>query len=497
MKLLLPSLMALALAACGPVAQKPAQPLTLVPAPQSVTRDAGTLELGKKVALDVDGAAPGAERAVRALLSRLRIDTAADAPVTIRLRRVEAPELGPEGYRLDVGKSVVLSAHTDTGLFHAVQTLRQMLPAQPAPAYTLPHAAIVDQPAYTWRGSSVDVARSYLPVSYLKKHIDRMAFFKLNRLHLHLTDDQGWRIQIRKYPALTDIGGASAVEGGVAGYYTQEELKDLVAYAQARHVVIVPEIDLPGHTQAAIASLNELACDDVTNLAPYTGVEVGFSKLCLTKPEVIYPFVRNVLEEVVAIFPSEYIHIGGDEIKDPGYAEFISRASAIVDDLGRTAVVWEEGSVADMRPEVLLQLWNDEYDIQAAVDKGHKLILSPCSRMYLDHSNYAGQPDTYTWCRKEGVPLKRVYAFAPEAFPHAAGVEGTLFSELVHSGETADNRLWPRLAAVAELAWTHKEKRGYLDFTRRMGGLRAHLDALGIHYYADPDLGWGEQPAAE
>lgn len=490
MKYFLAALAAIVLAGCGQIVPNTPQPLSLVPYPQNVQRHDGALALAKSVNLVVDGDAPNATRAVHALLSRLDLNVTAGAATQITLRLIDAPKLGAEGYRLTVGDNVVLSAGTDAGLFYAVQTLRQLLPVQSADSYAVPHVTISDVPSYAWRGSSVDVARSFLPIAYLKKHIDRMAFFKLNRLHLHLSDDQGWRIQIKKYPKLTEIGGASAVEGGRSGYYTQAQLKDLVAYAKARGIVIVPEIDLPGHTQAMIAAYNKLACDDVTNLDTYSGIEVGFSKLCMTKPDVIYPFVRNVLKEVVAIFPSKYIHIGGDEIKDPGYAGFVTKAAQIVDDLGRTAIVWEEGSVADLSPDVRLQLWNDDYAIADAVNKGHQLILSPCSYMYIDHANYPGQPHTATWCDKDGVPLARVYSFNPQSFPAAVGVEAALWSERVHTNATADNRLWPRLAAVAEVAWTPKSERDYTRFTERMGAMRARLDAFGIHYYPDPDLGW-------
>lgn len=464
--------------------------LTLVPYPSSVVRHQGEWELGNVVHLE---AATGSETslpALKRLLADLDITESDTAESQIELFLVQEPELGEEGYRLIIDNQITLSANTDTGLFYAVQTLRQLLPAEVQASYPLPLVDITDSPSYPWRGNMLDVARSFLPADYLKAHIERMARFKLNRLHLHLSDDQGWRVEIKQYPKLTEIGGASAVTGGRSGFYTQEQIRELVTYAEARHVTLVPEIDLPGHTQAAIASYNELACDDVTNLNTYSGLEVGFSKLCLTKPEVIYPWVENVLSELVELFPSEYIHIGGDEIKDPLYGEFIGRATRIVADLGRTAIAWEEGSVADNDPDVLLQLWNDQYDIQPALDRGHQLIVSPCSYTYFDHGNYAGQPNTYDWCRKEGVPLARAYSLDPSAFGATVGVESAMWSELVHTNAVADNRLWPRLASTAELGWSRAEDRDYAEFVARLSALRAQLDALGIEYYREPDLGW-------
>ncbi|MCR6661792.1 MAG: beta-N-acetylhexosaminidase [Luteimonas sp.] len=473
-------------------ADTPATVAHLVPLPQSMQPQQGELHLSGAVKLDVDAAAPNARRALEEALSGLGVATDDSAKTQISLQLVDDASLGEEGYRLVVGDDIRLSASSDVGLLYAVQSLRQLLPAQLQPEYRLPRVEINDVPAYGWRGLSLDVARSFLSVDYLEKTIDRMAFFKLNRLHLHLTDDQGWRIEIKAYPKLTEIGGASAVEGGRSGFYTQDELKHLVAYAQARGITIVPEVDLPGHTQAALASYNELACDDVTNLAPYSGLEVGFSVLCLEKPDVVYPFVRTVLEEVLAIFPSQEIHVGGDEIKHPLYADFVSRAAAMVDEMGRTAIFWEEASVGDTKPNVLFQFWNDGYDIAAAVEEGHPLVLSPCSYFYIDHGNYAGQPQTYDWCRKEGVPLARLYSFDPSPFKTAVGIEAALWTELVHTDAAADNRLWPRLAAAAEVAWSPGGKRSYEGFVQRMGALRPHLDAMGVQYHPEPDLGWDE-----
>lgn len=482
------------LLAVGGCAHRPTvthhDPLRIVPLPQSVQRQTGELKFAHAVALKSDPAAPRASQMISALLTQLELAQDATAATRITLQLTTDATLPAEGYRLTINDGIEVIASSDIGLLHAVQTLRQMLPPQPQAQYRLPHVAISDAPRYAWRGLSLDVARSFLPVQYLQKHIDRMAMFKLNRLHLHLSDDQGWRIEIKRYPKLVEIGGAGAVHNGRSGYYTQGELKHLVAYAQARGVTLVPEIDMPGHVQAALASYNELACDHVSNVSPYDGVEVGFSVLCLDKPDVIYPFVENVLKEVLDVFPSHEIHIGGDEIKHPRYAEFVARVAGIIQAMGRTPIVWEEGSIADTRSDVILQLWNDSYDIAPAVAKGHPLILSPCSYLYIDHGNHAGQSNTYDWCRKEGVPLARVYQFDPSPYSTALGIEAALWSERVHADATADNRLWPRLSAVAEVAWSPAASRDYASFRQRMGALRAHLDQLGISYYPEPDLDW-------
>ncbi|MGJ8681066.1 beta-N-acetylhexosaminidase [Paraglaciecola sp.] len=463
--------------------------LPLIPYPRTVNRFEGDLEL--KATIDINNSAQGSPTALLALnrvLTKFNITQDNTSATKLNIQLTDDPSLGLEGYRLSIAQSIELSANTDAGLFYAVQTFSQLLANQDEHKPSLPNVEIIDNPTFGWRGNMLDVARSFLPVEYLKSHIDRMATFKLNRLHLHLTDDQGWRVEIKGYPKLTEVGGGSSVEGGRSGYYTQEQIRELVKYAQERQVVLVPEVDLPGHTQAAIASYNKLACDDVTNLTTYSGVKVGFSKLCLTKPETTYPFVKDVLSQIVELFPSKYIHIGGDEIKDPLYPEFIGRATRIVEELGRTAIAWEEGSVADNKTDVLLQLWNDKYDIQPALDKGHQIILSPCSYTYFDHGNYQGQPNTYDWCRKEGVPLERAYQLNPQQFSQVKGVESAMWSELVHTDETADNRLWPRLLATSELAWTIESNRDYKAFLLRVNSILPILDDMNIHYYSLPKL---------
>ena len=287
----------------------------LVPWPSDVSEQNGVVELGAQAKLEIDAATPTSTQALAALLNLLGISAIETAPYKIQLLLVSQPELGNEGYRLVIAENIQISAQTDVGLFYGVQTLKQLFPVNAQTSYQLPKITITDVPQYAWRGSMVDVARHFFSIDYVKKHVERMAAFKLNKLHLHLSDDQGWRMEIKQYPKLTSIGGSTQAGGGPGGFYTQEELKDLVAFAAQHNIDVIPELDMPGHVQAAIASYNELACDNVTNLSVYTGLDVGFSSLCLTKPDVIYPFVKNVLTEVAEVFPSQYIHLGGDEIK--------------------------------------------------------------------------------------------------------------------------------------------------------------------------------------
>jgi hexosaminidase len=477
------------LAASSSVAAE--QQLGLVPWPRQLADKKTTLKLTQEVSLQADPVAATSVLAALNLLTDLGIKAVDTATVEVRLSLVEQSELGREGYSLIIDKDIHISAQTDAGLFYGIQTLRQLLPATVQASYEVPQVEVTDVPQYAWRGSMVDVARHFFSVEYLKKHIERMAAFKLNKLHLHLSDDQGWRMEIKKYPKLTSIGGSTAAGGGPGGFYTQEELKELVSFAAQHQIEIIPELDMPGHVQAAIASYNELACDDVTNLDLYTGLKVGFSFLCLTKPDVIYPFVQDVLTEVASVFPSQYIHIGGDEIKHNLYPEFIDKANKMVKDLNRTMIGWEEASAAkNLSSDTLLQLWNDSYDIQSALDRNIHLILSPCSYTYLDHGNYSGQLETYTWCRAQGVPLERVYSFNPEKYSLVTGVEAPVWSELITSEAALDNRIWPRLSAVAEIGWSKQSDRNYAQFINRLSDLKAHFDHWGVKYYAEPDLKW-------
>lgn len=509
-----------ALAACGmhtnndPSQMAKATPtqhkaLSLVPQPAFVEHRLGYLNLSTSVNVKIRHDTPDSEYALLALLDSLNIKQDKNDSVAIYLQLDDSLGLGDEGYQLLIDNNVTLSAATDTGLFYAVQTLRQLLPVKASTEYKLPKLNIRDEPQYAWRGSMLDVARNFFSIDYLKQHIERIALFKLNKLHLHLTDDQGWRIEIKSWPKLATVGGSTQVNGGVGGYYTQEQMHDLVKFAARHQIELIPEIDLPGHTQAAIAAYNELACDSVIfsqpqnkcddvvgpqRLALYEGTCVGFSALCTSeKPDLVYGFVEDVLREIAHIFPSKYLHIGGDEVLNEeaaAFPAFITEVDRIVASLGRETLAWEEASAGDIRASSLLQFWNDDYDISSALEKGIHLVLSPCSFTYLDHGNYNGQPGAYTWCRAEGIPLQRVYSLVPENYKQVIGVEAAMWSEAVPNDATADNRNWPRLAAISEVAWSTQNNRDYDAFTRRLSALRAHLDQLGIEYYKEPQLGW-------
>ncbi len=407
-------------------------------------------------------------------------------------------QLGEEGYKLQINSSgISLESGTEAGMFYGIQTLRQFFPAEIetgklSSEIKLRHVEITDMPEYSWRGSMLDIARSFLSKEYIKKHIDRMALYKLNRLHLHLSDDQGWRIEIKEYPDLAKIGGSSAVKNGRSGYLTQKEYAELQAYAEKRNIVIVPEIDMPGHVYAALASYPELNCENNVNIDPkratppelYDGYNVGWTRLCLEDPST-YEFVDAIIKELSEITRGKWIHIGGDEIEDPLYEEFIHKADSIVRKYNKTGIGWEESAKAELSDSFIVQRWNGE----TKIEEGQKIIDSFCKFFYLDHGNVTDQENTYKWCAKEGLSLETVYSYDTDD-DRVIGIEGPMWSELVISDDRADDRLWPRSIAVAEVAWTKASNRNFQDFTERLAKQALRLDNLGIKYFKSPEVQW-------
>lgn len=410
------------------------------------------------------------------------------------------PQTGEEGYLLSITQNgIELKAATPAGLFYGIQSIRQLLPEKLENnsfifgKIALQHQEIKDNPKYSWRGSMLDVARNFFGVDYIKKHLERMALYKLNRLHLHLTDDQGWRIEIKSRPLLTEIGSKGAVINGTSGYITQEEYIDLQEYAAARNIVIIPEIDLPGHIYAALLAYPELSCDNYSNLTParatppqlYTGYEVGWSKLCLEKPET-YTFVEDVIKELAAITRGPWIHIGGDEIDDPLYEEFVVKADAIVRKTGKTGIGWEEVTKAPVHNSLISQRWNGKTKAVTNV----KIIESICTSFYLDHANIPGQETTNNWCNATGVSLENVYNFSIDN-ENVIGVEAPVWTELVITEAMLDDRFWPRSIAVAEVGWS-RHKKDYTAFLERLQQHETRLKTLDISYFPSPELNWNK-----
>ena len=341
-----------------------------------------------------------------------------------------------------------------------------------------------DGPRYEWRGLMLDVARHFFPPEDVRHVVDLIAPYRFNRLHLHLTDDQGWRIEVESWPRLAAVGGASAVGGGRGGFYTQREFRDLVAYADAHGVVIVPEVDLPGHVNAALVAYPELASAAVTPV-PHTGMEVGFSSLD-TSSERALRFVDDVVGEVAALTSGEYLHIGGDEAAatpPDAYAAFVARACELVRTHGKTPVGWEEVAKASLPPGTLVQHWKDEGLARAAAAQGARLIMSPARHAYLDQKYDESTPLGLEWAGH--VTLRDAYEWEPG---DVLGVEAALWTETLATRPDVEFMLFPRLLATAEVAWA-RGAREWEAFRPRAAAEAAALGRNGVNVFRSPELG--------
>lgn len=421
----------------------------------------------------------------------------------IRLRLDEGTEgVGAEGYRLESGPGgVTLTARTPAGLFHAGQTLRQLLPVS-GPG-TVPGGTVTDAPRFAYRGAMVDVARHFFTVEQVKRYVDQLAQYKVNTLHLHLTDDQGWRLAIDSWPRLAEAGGAGEVGGGPGGYWTKEQYRGLVAYAGERYVDVVPEIDMPGHVNAAQASYAELNCDGKAR-ERYTGIKVGFSSLCVGQ-ERAYEFIDQVIGELAELTPGRYIHIGGDEAHSTpaaDYAAFMDRAQEVVAKYGKTVIAWHQLATAHPAPGAVLQYWGhdrtaepEKATVAAAAKAGHPLILSPADRLYLDMKYDAATKPGLAWAGF--VPVRRAYDWDPGTYlagvPESAvlGVEAPLWTETIATRPDLEYMAFPRVLGLAELGWSPAAARDWTAYSRRLAAQAPRLDSQDVNYHRAPDVPWG------
>jgi hexosaminidase len=345
----------------------------------------------------------------------------------------------------------------------------------------------------------LDVARHFFGVEDVKHYIELLAMYKLNVLHLHLADDQGWRIEIKSWPQLALVGGSTAVYGEGGGYYTQAQYTELVAYAAERFITIVPEIDLPGHTSAALASYAELNCDGEPQPL-YTGTNVGFSSLCIDK-EITYEFLDDVLRELAEMTPGPYIHIGGDEaMATPAdaYLRFMQRVQPIVQKYGKQVVGWEELGQAPLQPGTLVQQWNTDpsrtvHTLQA-VEQGAKVIVSPASRTYLDMKYTAGTALGLQWAGLAEV--RDAYDWEPTCYmdgvgeAQVAGVEAPLWSETLRTLDEIEYMVLPRLSGIAEIGWSPRDGRSWEEYRTRLAAQAAYWQALELNFYRSPQVTW-------
>jgi hexosaminidase len=402
--------------------------------------------------------------------------------------------LGEEGYELSITPlSIQLRANCAAGLFYGIQTLRQLIPLHASDTLRLPAVSIRDIPRFAWRGAMLDVARHFFGVDDVKHFLDLISHYKMNRLHLHLSDDQGWRIEIKSWPRLTEMGSSTQVGGNGGGFFTQEQYKEIVEYARSRYVTIVPEIDTPGHTNAALASYAELNSSEEAP-ALYEGTKVGFSTLWINS-EITYKFLDDVIGELAALTPTPYIHIGGDEARstpEEDYKYFIKRVQEIVVSHGKTAVGWSEIGEAELLPGTIAQIWIPA-GYQNARRQGAKIILSPASKIYLDMKYDADSPLGLDWAGL--ISVKDSYDWEPGSYMEGLeesdilGLEAPLWTETILTIKDIEYMTFPRLPGIAELAWSPKGQ-SWEEYRRRLAEHGERMEAMGIHFFRSPDVDW-------
>ena len=442
----------------------------------------------------------------------VKLEKSSDDTGTISLVLNGEEKIGSEGYKLNITEGrLELSANSVQGLFMGVQTIRQLLPAvvdNTKNYVEIATGTIIDYPEYSYRGSMLDVARHFFGVDIVKKYIDFLASYKMNVLHLHLTDDQGWRIEIKSWPNLTAYGSLTEVGGGKGGFFTQDDYREIVRYAAERYILIIPEIDMPGHTNAALASYPELHCDGqgrmVANLAEmsveypglYTGIEVGFSTLCANK-ELTYKMIGDVVQELAAITPGPYIHIGGDEshsTEKEDYIPFIERVQEIVKANGKQMIGWDETAQSAITSGSVVQLWHNEDYAKEAVSKGAKLIMSPAHKAYMDMqydstsrlglhwAAYIEVDEGYNW-----DPVSIVNGITREDI---IGIEAPLWSETITNLDDIEYLAFPRLPGYAEIGWTPVTLRNWDEYKIRLAAHEARFNSMNIDFYRSERVPW-------
>jgi len=527
------------------LARRDANVTSIIPRPVSVRSAPGYFEFHADTVIGVQpqtaaaGAylarslapATGWDLALRQLpVRRLPVRRGGSSGETQVILRLSPPaaQFGDEGYALDVTPAqVVITGATPAGVFYGVQSLMQLLPPavwrsvlQPGARWRIPGIRITDHPRFAWRGLMLDSARYYMPTSFIKRLFDLMALHKLNRFHWHLTDDQGWRLEIKRYPKLTSVGAwrAETVVGhesnrpkymdGVphGGFYTRDDVRELVAYARERMITIIPEIEMPGHAQAAIAAYPELGCTGRRlPVSTHWGVH---TTLFNTEAKTIR-FLQNVLSEVIELFPGSFIHIGGDEaVKDQWQASpriqahlrklhlkderalqawFIRNMDRFLAARGRRLIGWEEILEGGLAKGAVVMAWRqDGAAALEATGKGHDVVMAPQVHTYFDWY----QSDAHEPLAIGGyLPLQKVYEFEPvppklkaSQATRILGAQGQLWSEYLPTPSQTEYMAFPRTAALAEVVWSPAWARNYADFQRRLNIHLRRLDMLGVNY---------------
>ena len=437
-------------------------------------------------------------------------------------------QMPPEAYTLVASERGVTIRGNEAGVFYGVQTLQQLLSVEPAgEGVRVPCVTIRDEPRFGYRGLMLDVGRYFYPVEFIEKYIDLMARYKINRFHWHLTEDAGWRIEIKSHPELTRTGAwrnstqqghDPAHQDGIphGGFYTQEQIREIVRYAAERYVTIVPEIDLPGHTMAVLAAYPHLSCTGGPFQVPETW-SIKEDVLCLGNDST-YRFVEEVLSEVIDLFPGEYIHIGGDEapksrwkacpacqrrIREHGLKDehglqsyFIHHLDEFVTGKGRKIIGWDEILEGGLAPNAAVMSWRGERGGIAAASEGHGVVMAPNNYMYIDYYQSADRANE-PLCIGGLVTLEHIYSYEPytpkltaEQCRYILGVQANVWCEFIHHPDKVEYMAYPRALALSEVGWSPAGKKDYADFCRRLSVCLADLDRMGVVFRIPEPIGW-------
>lgn len=508
--------------ACTNLAEKPYnQGINIIPKPKKLVQNEGVFELDKSVKFQIESAELQpianlfAEKIHQSTGFHL-LNERGTKPIVLQVDG--SLECNNEGYQLTVlPEKIEIVGKTPQGVFYGLQTVLQLLPAEiesskPICAkWTLPCVTIADEPAFEHRGIHMDACRHFTPVDFIKKQLDVVALFKINRFHWHLTDDQLWTPEIKKHPKLTEIGSVRYHQNGeiaTQGFYTQEEMREVVAYAAERFITVVPEIEMPGHALAALAAYPELSCTGGPfQTRPVWGIEPDL--FCAGKEET-FQFLQDVLDEILAIFPSEYIHIGGDEcptvrweacplcqkrMKEEGlknevelHGWFLNRMANYLQSKGRKAIGWDEILDSDIAPSAAVMSWRGDKGGIKAANSGHKVIMTPGQYCYMDYrqGGQTVEPLSMGPC----TTLEKLYSFhpVPEAIAEeqrnfVMGAQVNHWREYIHTTDHMEYMIYPRILALAELTWTPKEQKDFADFSQRVNNACVRFDQHQINYH--------------
>lgn len=502
------------------------QGINVIPKPVSLVQNEGNFKLDKNTTFS----APGAEAKTIAEFFAAKMKSSTGYTLAVSDKEASSNaitllidgslDVNEEGYTLEAtNKLITIKAKTAKGLFYGMQTLMQLLPAEiesavevKGIAWTLPCVTVKDQPRFAYRGIMLDPCRHFIPVENIKKQLDVLALFKINNFHWHLTEDQGWRIEIKKYPKLTEIGSKRIDGEGTeySGFYTQEQIKEVVAYAAARFINVIPEIELPGHALAAISAYPELSCTG-QQLTPRIIWGVEEDVYCAGKEET-FKFLEDVIAEVAPLFPGEYFHIGGDEcpktrwekcplcqkrmrenkLKDEHQLQsyFVQRMEKVLEKYGKKMIGWDEILEGGLAPSATVMSWRGEEGGIAAASMDHDVIMTPAGNgMYLDH--YQGDSKIEPVAIGGFTLLEKVYNYNPVPDTLVGlgksnfikGVQSNIWSEYMYNTDIMEYRIYPRILALSEIAWTPLEGKDYKDFERRIDNALVRLDGHGINYH--------------